>query len=257
VHTRLLAAVPLLAAALAMTATADELPTATTPVPLPAALKTPLVKRVTIEKPAQATLEDLVKRLADDNKMKVEFDPAFFKEYPEVTKRKINVPVVRDLRLDILLDGLFREAGAVPACTVKKDVLVFTKPADAIVTKPNKMQAVQTVLQPPDAGHTAAATALKKKLATKTDIEASTDTPVPEFLVGVAKKYEFTFQLRDDLFRAEGVPVIGQKKLTIKAAKGVTLDAILRETLGSVGADYAVDGYGNLSVIPKSAGPKK
>ena len=250
-------AVPLCAVALALTARGQDVPTATTPVALPANLKTPLLKRVSIDKTPPAMLEDLVKRLAEDNKLKIEFDPAFFKEYPNAAKRKITVPPVKDVRLDILLDGLVRQTGAVPACTVKDGALVFVKPADAVVTRPNKTQAVQTLLQPPDAGHAAAVAALKKKLATKTNIEATTDVPLLEFLSFVAQKHGFTFQLKDDLFKAEGVPNIAETKLTVKAAKGATLDAILRDALKSVDADYVIDGYGNLSVVPKAVVPKK
>jgi hypothetical protein len=257
VRDRALLAVPLCAAVLAMTARGQEVPNATTPVALPAALKTPLLKRVSVDKTPPAALEDLVKRLAEDNKLMIQFDPGFFTTYPEVAKRKISVAPLKDVRLDVLLDGLVRQAGAVPACTVKQGVLVFVKPADAVVTRPNKAQAVQTLLQPPDAGHAAAVAALKKKLAAKTDVQASNDAPLFEFLSAVAKKHELPFQLKPDPFREAGVPNIAEAKPTIKAAKGVTLDAILRDALKSVDADYVIDGYGNLSVVPRSAGPKK
>jgi hypothetical protein len=247
----------LCAAALAMTARGQDLPNATTPVPLQDPLKKHLLRRVSVDKTPPATAEDLLKRLAEDNKIKVEFDPAFLKEYPDVAKRKITVPVVKDIRLDILIDGLVRQAGGVAACTVKDGALVFMKPADAVVTRPNKMQAVQTLLQPPDAAHAATVTALKRKLATKTDIEAVSDATLVEFLSFVADKYGFAFQVKGDLFKVEGVPNVAEKKLTVKAAKGATLDAILREALRSVDADYVIDGYGNLSVVPKVAVPKK
>jgi hypothetical protein len=257
VSLRILFAGPLCAAVFALTARGQELPNTTTPVPLQDPLKKQMLRRVSVDKTPPATAEDLLKRLAEDNKLKIEFDPAFLKEYPDVAKRKITVPVVKDIRLDILVDGLVRQAGGVAACVVKDGALVFVKPADAVVTRPNKMPAVQTLLQPPDAAHAAAATALKRKLATKTDIEAISDTTLIEFLSFVAEKSGFAFQLKGDLFKAEGVTNVAEKKVTVKAAKGATLDAILREALKSVDADYTIDGYGNLSVVPKAAGPKK
>jgi hypothetical protein len=256
VNLRVLFAGSLCAAALAMTARGQELPTAITPVPLQDPLKKQLLRRVSVDKTPPATAEDLLKRLAEDNKMKIEFDPAFLKEYPDVAKRKITVPIVKDVRLDILVDGLIRQAGGVPACVVKDGALVFVKPADAVVTRPNKMQAVQTLLQPPDAAHAAAVTALKRKLATQTDIDATSDAPLIEFLSFVADKHGFAFQLKGDLFKAEGVPNVAEKKVAVKAAKGATLDAILRDALKSVDADYVIDGYGNLAVVPKAV-PKK
>jgi hypothetical protein len=256
VRCRILIAVLLCAGAFVMPARGQELPGATTPITLPGGFK-PLLNRVSVDKSPPATVEDFVKRLAEDNKLKIEFDPAFLKEFPDVAKRKIAILPVRDVRLDILLDGLVRQAGAVPACTVKEGVLVFVKPADAVVTRPNKTQAVQTLLQPPDEGHATAVAALKRKLATKTNVEASTDVPLIEFLVAVSKKHELTFQLKNDLFARAGVPNIAGTKPTIRAAKGATLEAILRDALKSVDADFVIDGYGNVSVVPKAVVPKK
>jgi hypothetical protein len=256
VSARVLLAVPLYAIALAVTARGEELPTATTPVALPAGFKA-LLKRVSVDKTPPATVEDLVKRLAEDNKLKIEFDPAFLKEFPDIAKRKVTIPQVRDVRLDLLIDGLIRQAGGVSACTVKEGAIVFVKPADAVVTRPNKAQAVQTLLQPPDAAHANAVTALKKKLGTKTDIEAMNDVTIMDFLSFIAEKHGFAVQLKGDLFKAAGVPNIGALKVTIKAAKGVALDTILREALKPVEGDFVVDGYGNLSVLPTAAVPKK
>lgn len=253
---RVLLAVPLCAVALAVTARGEELPTATTPVALPAGFKA-LLKRVSVDKTPPATAEDLVKRLAEDNKLKIEFDPAFLKEFPDIAKRKVTIPPVRDVRLDLVIDGLIRQVGGVSTCTVKEGVVVFVKPADAVVMRPNKTQAVQTLLQPPDAAHATAVAALKKKLVTKTDIEAINDVTIMECLSFVAEKHGFAFQIKGDLFKTSGVRNVAAQKVTIKAGKGITLDAILREALKPVDGDYAIDGYGNLSVVPKSTVPKK
>lgn len=246
----------LCALAFAVTARGQELPKGTAPVALPAGFKA-LLKRVSVDKTPPATVEDLVKRLAEDNKVKIEFDPAFLKEFPDVAKRKIVVLPTRDVRLDILVDGLVRQVGAVPACTVRDGALVFVKPADAVVTRPNKTQAVQTLLQPPDAAHANAVTALRRKLAAKTDVEAAADATLAQFLTVVAEKHGFAFQVKGDLFKAAGVANVAEKKLTIKAAKGATLETILRDALKSADADFVIDGYGNLSVVPRAAVPKK
>ena len=62
---------------------------------------------------------------------------------------------------------------------------------------------------------------------------------------------------KDGTFGTRNSSDVAEKKVTVKAAKGSTLDAILREALKSVDADYTIDGYGNLSVVPKAAAPKK
>jgi hypothetical protein len=229
---------------------------ATVPIALPPALKTPLMKRVTIEKPLEGSAADLAKKLADDNKLKFAIDPSVLKEYPTLASGKVTLRPQKDVRLDLLLGELLAFEGNTPTCVVRKDTLVVIPPGREALAKGVKGEVLQVLRQAPDATHTAAVAAIKKKLATKVDMNASNEIPVLELLQAISKKHELTFVISIERFKAEGVPNIGEAKPKIKAAKGATLESVLRDTLGTVDAELVLDPYGRLTINPKPSDGK-
>lgn len=251
------------AAALLCTALALALPGANaqppaptpTPVPLTPALKTALAKRVTIEKAMEGTPAELLQKLAAEHKFKIAIDDdPKVERIGVVGKEKTSIPAQKDVRLDIIINDLLLRNGGVVFCVVRKDTLVIVDPSQATVKLPGNRVGVQTILQPPDATHLAATAPIKKKLAAKVDAVADNTAPVFEFLQKVAKQNDLKFLVAEEEFRKEGVMDFKESKVTVKAAKGITVEAMLRDTLKSVNAQVALDPYtGELKVTPLPA----
>jgi len=81
--------------------------------------------------------------------------------------------------------------------------------------------------------------ALRQKVSWNKDLK---DTPLFELLADLAKRYDVTFIIMEESFKAEGVQIIRDAKPNVPAARlnGLSLGAFLDTALQSVGATYVV-----------------
>lgn len=222
------------------------------PVSLPPTLKTPLLKRITIEREESGKLIDIVRKLAIDHRLKFDIDAAVLMPIQNET---VHLYPQRDSRFDILLSDVLREASRVsddvagPYCIVRKDLLVITTAEQATIKK-NGALVCQVLRQPPDATHTKLVRAIQTRLARKVDVEGG-EVPLPELLQKWGKDHDLGFAVDQVSFLANGVNNLAEARPTVKAGKKVALESVIRGALRSIDADLYLDPYGRLRIVHK------
>jgi hypothetical protein len=90
--------------------------------------------------------------------------------------------------------------------------------------------------------------ALRESITFEGDL---TQTPLTELLANLARKYELNIVVRSDLFKAEGEPAVGDRRLdvTVMRLDGVSLRRFLDLTLGGMNATYLVR-KGVVEIVP-------
>lgn len=223
------------------------------PVSLPPTLKTPLLKRITIERAESGKLIDIVRKLAIDHRLKFDIDAAVLMPIQNET---VHLYPQREARFDVLLSDVLREASRIsddvagPYCIVRKDMLVITTAEQATIKK-NGALVCQVLRQPPDAIHTKVVRVIQARLTKKVDVAGGNELPFIDVLQKWGKEYDLGFGVDQVSFQTNGVTNLAEQKTTVKEGKKVALETVIRGALQSIDADLYLDPYGRLRIVHK------